>query len=142
MTSRKPKHILAVDDDGLVRKSLAIFFREAGYESTVAEDGEEALRFFCENRYDLLVTDIRMPGMDGIGLLAEIKRRSPSTEVVMMTSYASLETAVAAIRRDASSATTATATSSRPSASRSVSERGRRKRIGSRGGIGSTKATP
>ncbi|OQA56286.1 MAG: Nitrogen regulation protein NR(I) [Candidatus Omnitrophica bacterium ADurb.Bin277] len=89
MTSRKPKHILAVDDDGLVRKSLAIFFREAGYESTVAEDGEEALRFFCENRYDLLVTDIRMPGMDGLQLIRAVRdycrhaKRPPVPEIVL-----------------------------------------------------------
>ncbi|HOE68745.1 MAG: Nitrogen regulation protein NR(I) [Candidatus Omnitrophica bacterium ADurb.Bin314] len=69
MMTKKTKRVLAVDDDGLVRKTLEIFLREAGYQPTVVSGGDEALAALSEQHFDLLITDIRMPGMDGLQII-------------------------------------------------------------------------
>jgi len=87
--TQKTKRVLAIDDDGLVRKSLEIFLKEAGYEPTVAESGEEALRILSGRHFDLLVTDIRMPGMDGLQVIQAVReycrqmRKNPIPEIVL-----------------------------------------------------------
>jgi CheY-like chemotaxis protein len=87
--AKKTKRVLAIDDDGLVRKSLEIFLKEAGYEPTVAESGEEALRILSGRHFDLLVTDIRMPGMDGLQVIQAVReycrqmRKNPIPEIVL-----------------------------------------------------------
>lgn len=93
--------ILIVDDEPSVREVLSSLLADEGFGVLAAATAEEGLQRMEGVDVSVALVDIKLPGMDGIGLLAEIKRRSPSTEVVMMTSYASLETAVAAIRRDA-----------------------------------------
>jgi CheY-like chemotaxis protein len=93
--------ILIVDDEPSVREVLSSLLADEGFGVLAAATAEEGLERMEGVDVSVALVDIKLPGMDGIGLLAEIKRRSPSTEVVMMTSYASLETAVAAIRRDA-----------------------------------------
>jgi len=86
--SRKKK-ILAVDDDGLVRKSLEILLREAGFEPTVASGGQEALGLLVERHFDLLITDIRMPGMDGLQVIQAVRqycqeaKKKPIPEIVL-----------------------------------------------------------
>ena len=85
----RKKRILAVDDDGLVRKSLEILLREAGYDPTVASGGQEALGFLVQRHFDLLITDIRMPGMDGLQVIRAVrdycieKKRQPIPEIVL-----------------------------------------------------------
>lgn len=69
----RKKRILAVDDDGLVRKSLEILLKEAGYDPVVASGGEEALAEVSRGHFDLLITDIRMPGMDGLQLIRDVR---------------------------------------------------------------------
>jgi len=93
--------ILIVDDETSVREVLSSLLAEEGYVVLAAATAEEGLEKMEGADISVALVDIKLPGMDGIELLAEIKRRSPFTEVVMMTSYASLETAIAAIRRDA-----------------------------------------
>jgi len=86
--SRK-KRILAVDDDGLVRKSLEILLREAGYEPAVASGGQEALGFLVQRHFDLLITDIRMPEMDGLQVIQAVRdychemKKKPIPEIVL-----------------------------------------------------------
>ncbi|HOW58314.1 MAG TPA: response regulator [Candidatus Omnitrophota bacterium] len=88
----RKKKILAVDDDGLVRKSIGIFLKDAGYEPTVAASGPEALRFLAERHYDLVITDIRMPGMDGLQVIQAVRdycqqMKKPSIPMIVLTAY-------------------------------------------------------
>jgi len=85
----KKKRILAVDDDGLVRRSLELLLKEAGYDPVVASGGEEALAILVHRHFDLLITDIRMPGMDGLQVIQAVreycrqKKRSAIPEIVL-----------------------------------------------------------
>lgn len=85
----RKKRILAVDDDGLVRRSLEILLRGAGYEPVVAASGQEALGLLAEKHFDLLITDIRMPGMDGLQVIQATrdycseKKKHPIPEIVL-----------------------------------------------------------
>jgi len=100
MEDRKAR-ILVSDDEEAIRGSVSTLLKEEGYDVTTVLSGEEALRLLAEEDYDLVLTDIRMAGMNGIELLKEVKRLHPGTEVIIMTSYASLETAVLALRSGA-----------------------------------------
>lgn len=93
---RKEK-ILIIDDELSPRESIRMVLRDRYIVSTVS-GGTEGLDFMAQNPVDLVVLDIIMPGMDGITALQEIKKRHPDTEVVLLTAYASLETARSAIR--------------------------------------------
>ncbi len=85
----RKKRILAVDDDGLVRRSLEILLRDAGFEPTVASGGQEALGFLTQRHFDLLITDIRMPGMDGLQVIRAVRdycqemKKDPIPEIVL-----------------------------------------------------------
>ncbi len=88
----RKKKILAVDDDGLVRKSLEIFLKEAGYEPTVAGSGSEALELLVRKHFDLLITDIRMPEMDGLQVIQAVREycremKKPGIPEVVLTAY-------------------------------------------------------
>lgn len=96
-----PGRILVVDDEPLKRITLQIELSEHGYEVHEAEDAGAARRLLDANVYDVVLCDVRMPGMNGLDLLAHIKRLQPTTEVVMMTAYADVPSAVTAIKRGA-----------------------------------------
>src|SRR5471032_1250121 len=83
-TSRK---VLVVDDDPAVRKSIDRVLSSKGYAVITAENGEEALRKLNEAKYDLVYTDIRMPGMSGLEVAERVKARRPWTPVVIITGY-------------------------------------------------------
>jgi CheY-like chemotaxis protein len=83
-TSRK---VLVVDDDPAVRKSIDRVLSGKGYAVITAESGEEALRKLNEEKYDLVYTDIRMPGMSGLEVAEQVKARRPWTPVVIITGY-------------------------------------------------------
>lgn len=93
--------ILVADDEPSVRGLIAEVLEDEGHRVTQADSGDSALREFREYPYPLVITDIRMPGMDGLELLEAVKRLNANTQVVLMTSYASLETAVTAMRTGA-----------------------------------------
>jgi len=95
------ERILVVDDEPLIRKLLKETFQKKGYEITLAENGLTALKEIKEHEFEMVITDVRMPGMDGIRLLEEIEQVSPSTLVVVITAYGSIENAVAAMKRGA-----------------------------------------
>ncbi|MEF3168542.1 MAG: sigma-54 dependent transcriptional regulator [Deltaproteobacteria bacterium] len=93
--------ILIVDDDRSLREFLEIFLAKDGYKVVSATDGRQALEILASERISLVLSDIRMPGMDGVSLLKEIKREKPSLPVILITAFASLDTAVAAMREGA-----------------------------------------
>jgi putative nucleotidyltransferase with HDIG domain len=95
-------HILIVDDDPAIREVLLESLRESGYRCTTAHDGADALERFRSEPFNLLVSDIDMPQMDGVRLLREVKAIRPETEVIMLTGMLDLDVAIRAIRMGAS----------------------------------------
>jgi Nif-specific regulatory protein len=93
--------ILIVDDEKAQRELLAGFLIKEGYGAEAAEDGKKALEEMKAGEFDLVLTDYRMPGMDGIQLLREIRRAHPEATVVIMTAYGTVETAVQAMKEGA-----------------------------------------
>jgi DNA-binding NtrC family response regulator len=96
-----PLKILIVDDEKIVRESLGAWFRQDGHAVEVVEGGKEALRLVAANRYDLAFLDIKMPGMDGIELQTRLTQADPELTIILMTAYASVETAIRAMKNGA-----------------------------------------
>ena len=93
--------ILIVDDEAVVRNSLLHWFGEEGYDTDSAADAGEALSKLGGREFDLVVADIRMPGMDGLELLERIRAEDLDTTVILITGYASVDSAVRAFRHGA-----------------------------------------
>ncbi len=93
--------ILVVDDERSMQEFLEIFLRREGFEVSTAGDVEAALVAIDSDDYDLVITDIQMPGRTGLDLLREVRDRSPETVVLMITAYASADTAIAAMKEGA-----------------------------------------
>ncbi|MHC4549595.1 MAG: sigma-54-dependent transcriptional regulator [Planctomycetota bacterium] len=102
-TATDPKclSILVVDDEVIVRESLEAWFSEDGYRVDTAESGRAALRLAAENAYDIALIDIKMPNMDGLELQARLAEAVPDLTIVIMTAYATVETAVHALKAGA-----------------------------------------
>jgi len=90
--------ILIVDDEAVMRNSCLAFCEKDGHQAITAENGQKALAWLEKNEFDLVITDLKMPGIDGIELLKTIKQNYPHTDVVIMTGFATIESAVEAIR--------------------------------------------
>lgn len=93
--------ILLVDDEQGIRTVLGISLEDRGYRVHTAGDGHEALARFDRIQPPIVLTDIKMPGMDGIDLLRAIKRRSPDTEVIMITGHGDVDLAIRSLKFDA-----------------------------------------
>ena len=93
--------ILLVDDEAGIRKVLGISLQDGGYEVYTAANGREALRLFREKSPSIVLTDIKMPDMDGIELLRCIKRDNPDTEVIMFTGHGDMDLAIESLKHDA-----------------------------------------
>ena len=93
--------ILVVDDEFSVRDSLEQWFKKDGYRAGSAKDAKEALRLLQEGSWDVVLLDIKMPGMDGMELQRRIRQTVPDVIVIMITAYASVETAVQALKEGA-----------------------------------------
>ncbi len=93
--------VLVIDDDASILGIVSEVLEDDGYTVTTAGSGEEALELLRDNQYSLVLSDIRLPGMNGVAVLEHIKRVSPRTNVIMMTSHASLDTSVDAIKHGA-----------------------------------------
>jgi len=90
-----------VDDEPIVRSSVGCYLQAEGFQVDVAEGGRQALDLIRSHPYGAVLLDVRMPGMDGIETLRELRRTLPSLPVVMMTAYADVATAVAAMKEGA-----------------------------------------
>ncbi|MBZ5646835.1 MAG: sigma-54 dependent transcriptional regulator [Acidobacteriia bacterium] len=93
--------ILVVDDETIVHESLGHWFRDEGYDVGTAESAHEALARLAERRWDVALVDIKMPGTDGIELQRRLHEIDPELIVIIMTGYASVETAVQALKNGA-----------------------------------------
>lgn len=91
-------YILVVDDEGANRYSVSKTLQKVGYVVSEAANGEEALDMITRQAFDVVLTDIRMPGIDGIELLRRIREHAPEVIVILMTAYATLGNAVEALR--------------------------------------------
>ena len=93
--------ILVADDEQSMREFLDIMLKKEGYNVSLASNGEEVLKLIDKDLFDLILLDIRMPRLDGIGVLKKIKTASPETIVIMITAYASADTAIKAMKEGA-----------------------------------------
>jgi DNA-binding NtrC family response regulator len=94
-------HILIVDDDDLARKNLSRILQKEGFQVSTAKTGSSALDRLSESSYDLVMTDLVMEDVNGLELLTRIKNHFPDTEVILITGYASVPTAIEAIKKGA-----------------------------------------
>jgi two-component system response regulator HydG len=95
------RRLMVVDDDADLRSVIATFLEEKGYEVEEAGDGAEALGRLSTFEPDLILTDVRMPGMDGLALLGAVKERAPGVDVLVTTGHGDMESAVVAMREGA-----------------------------------------
>jgi signal transduction histidine kinase len=93
--------ILLVDDEAGIRKVLGISLQDSGYDVHTAENAKEALRLFEAVAPPIVLTDIKMPDMDGIELLRRIKKKNPDTEVIMFTGHGDMGLAIKSLKNDA-----------------------------------------
>jgi len=84
--------ILIIDDERPIRETLEMFLREKGYEVLTSEDGEDGLKAVQSERPEIVILDIRLPGMDGLEVLRRIKEKQEDIHVIMMTAYHDMET--------------------------------------------------
>jgi DNA-binding NtrC family response regulator len=91
-------NVLIIDDDEVVRLSHLRSLQSAARELEAVGDGEDALRLMERQRFDVVLLDLRMPGMDGMQVLRAIKQNWPESEVVVITGYPTIETAKEAVR--------------------------------------------
>jgi DNA-binding NtrC family response regulator len=101
INSGHPLKVLVVDDEAGFRGFLKLELNRLGIEVETAESGEEAVQWMKKMTFDVVITDITMPRMDGIKLLQEVKRIAPGTEVIVVTGFGAVETAVYAMRQGA-----------------------------------------
>ena len=94
-------NILVADDEEPTRKSLAELLREEGCQVTTVGDGAQAIAEIDRQSFDVVVTDLRMPEVDGLGVLNHVRKVAPQTFVLLITAFASIETAVEALRKGA-----------------------------------------
>jgi len=101
MTTTRSMRILVVDDEEIVRKSFSRVLADDGFEVETAENGEAAIEVLAERSFDLVVTDLRMPKVDGRALLRHVKAHFAETEVVLLTGHGTIQSAVAAMQEGA-----------------------------------------
>jgi two-component system response regulator PilR (NtrC family) len=99
--TKKPSHILVVDDELSMRELLEYMLTKEGYQVTCAEDGRKAIRLLEKNQYDLLLCDIKLGDISGLDVLRASKKNSQDTVVILISAYASTETAVEAMNEGA-----------------------------------------
>ena len=97
----KDEKILVVDDEEGIRKVLSISLSDIGYKVFTAENGEQALKVFRKTDPSIVLTDIKMPEMDGITLLQKIKEENPDTEVIMITGHGDMDLAIKSLQNEA-----------------------------------------
>jgi Response regulator containing CheY-like receiver, AAA-type ATPase, and DNA-binding domains len=101
LAASAPPHVLVVDDEEIARTNLEHVLKKEGYAVRTAANGVEALELLRAWSFDLIVTDLKMDKMDGMTLLAEAGRLSPATQIIIVTGYATVNSAVQAMRTGA-----------------------------------------
>ena len=99
--AKKPGRVLIVDDEANARSALSDILTDEGYETCTAADGRKALALIASFDPDVVLTDLKMPALDGLGLLEQGRALSPHAAFIVMTAFGSIETAVAAVKRGA-----------------------------------------
>ncbi len=94
-------NILVVDDDPELRQSLAEVLKDAGHEITVAADGRAAMAELAATTFDTVLSDVQLPGVDGLTLLRTVRQQAPLTDFILMTAHANLGDAIAALKQGA-----------------------------------------
>jgi DNA-binding NtrC family response regulator len=94
-------NILIVDDERAIRDSLSMVLQEEGYDTATASDGREALELLKTSDYDIMITDLKMPEMDGMTLIRHSQQICPQTSIIIITAHGSLESAIEALRMGA-----------------------------------------
>ncbi|MFC1533426.1 response regulator [Thermodesulfobacteriota bacterium] len=94
--------VLVIDDEAGIRKVISITLSDEGYQVLTAEDGETGIRMCREESPQIVITDIRMPGIDGVEVLKRIKEKMPEKEVIVITAFGEMEVAIRALQLDAS----------------------------------------
>ena len=94
--------VLFIDDEEGIRKIFSILLRKEGYQVFTAKSGEEGLKIFEQEMPPIVITDIKMPGMDGIEVLKRVKEINPEAEVIIITGYGNMNSAIEALKLDAS----------------------------------------
>ncbi len=95
------RKVLVIDDERTTLSMFQLFLKSYGYSVFTAETGERGLEIFAQERPDLVITDVKMPGMDGMQVLSRIKEVSPATEVIIMTGYGDSDLTVQAMKLNA-----------------------------------------
>ena len=95
---RKARRVLVVDDERAMAEMVADGLADCGYEATACASGKEAVARLRAEAFDALVTDLRMPDVDGLTLLAEARRGAPDLPVIVMTAYGAVDTASESMR--------------------------------------------
>lgn len=105
---KKEYSILVVDDEAIIRNTISCDLKDEGYNVILAENGEEALRLLTDlneggykPKFDLVITDMVMEGLDGIGILKKVKEISPETGVIILTGYGDLQSTISAFKHSA-----------------------------------------
>lgn len=93
--------ILIIDDDAELRKTVSDVLNAAGYSTDMAVSGNEALEKIVSEKYDIALLDMMMPGRDGMDVLMDMRKLRPSTRVIMITAFATIENAVTSIKKGA-----------------------------------------
>ena len=99
MDAKKPTRILVLDDELIVCKRLQPVLEKKGYYVETFDQSQEALDRFRETPFQIVITDLKMKGLDGMGFLTEVKKLSPETEVIVITGFATMETAKESFRK-------------------------------------------
>ncbi|RLC77561.1 MAG: hypothetical protein DRJ03_18680 [Chloroflexi bacterium] len=98
---RSNAHILVVDDERTMRHTLAEIFTQLGYQTTMAASGQQALEYIARQSFDLVLLDLKMPGMDGAEVLKAARPLAPDTVFIFLTAHGTLDSAIAGIRHGA-----------------------------------------
>ncbi len=96
------QNILIVEDEAKMQRLLQLSLAEEGYTTRSASDAEQGLRLLRQEKFDLVITDLKLPGMDGLEFLQAVKRTDARIPVILMTAFGTVETAVQAMKAGAS----------------------------------------
>ena len=94
----KPSKVLVMDDEKLVRESIAIYLEDSGYQVYEAHDGKQGIELFCEFHPDIVLCDLRMPQMDGLEVLRKLSELSPDTPIIIVSGAGQIHDVVEALR--------------------------------------------